>query len=205
MLATNDKQYMEVIRMSSVTEDDGEVDWSLLSEGTNAYEKTYLQEIILSILEDSEESNDQVKRIMFVQEQHAGYSMSTTINVPKEERKELAPGAAQGDDNKGEEEARRQAESTELRLNWSRNFLEKGGFQYILQKIYSLDVTSQDKKQIEFMLTLARVFLTAAFATDTQKDIGQAIRLARKSSSIDDGDTLDKKAVQRKEDKKDKL
>lgn len=28
MLATNDKQYMDVIRMSSVTDEDGEVDWS---------------------------------------------------------------------------------------------------------------------------------------------------------------------------------
>ena len=27
MLATNDKQYMEVIRMSAVTSEDGEVDW----------------------------------------------------------------------------------------------------------------------------------------------------------------------------------
>jgi len=36
------------------------------------------------------------------------------------------------------------------------------------------------------MLTLTRVFLTAAFATDTQKDIGHAVKLVRKSSSIDD-------------------
>ena len=43
------------------------------------------------------------------------------------------------------------------------------------------------------MLTLARVFLTASFATDPQKHIGQAVRLTRKSSSIDDGDALDKK------------
>lgn len=76
-----------------------------------------------------------------------------------------------------------------------------------MTEMYALDVNSQnlDKKQIEFMLTLIRVFLTAAFATDTQKDIGQAVRLTRKSSSIDDGDTLDRKTSKTKAMKKDKL
>ena len=53
------------------------------------------------------------------------------------------------------------------------------------------------------MLTLVRVFLTAAFATDTNKDIGGAVKLARKSSSIDDGDTYAKKT--KSEPKQDKL
>lgn len=35
------------------------------------------------------------------------------------------------------------------------------------------------------MMTLVRVFLIAAFATDSNKDIGKAVKLARKSSSID--------------------
>jgi len=52
------------------------------------------------------------------------------------------------------------------------------------------------------MLTLVRVFLTAAFATDQNKEIGQAVRLTRKSSSIDDNDPTNKP---KKEDKKDKL
>ena len=81
-------------------------------------------------------------------------------------------------------ESARKAEISELRLNWSRNFLERGGLQYIMREIYALDVTSSDKKQIEFMLTLARVFLSAAFATDPKKQIGQAVKLVRKSSSI---------------------
>ena len=65
-----------------------------------------------------------------------------------------------------EEDVAKNAEIAELRLNWSKNFLELGGLQHIMQKIYALDIQSQDKKQIEFMLTLARVFITAAYATD---------------------------------------
>jgi len=42
MLATNNKQYMEVIRMSGVTSDDGEVDWATFFQGSNAYQKAYL-------------------------------------------------------------------------------------------------------------------------------------------------------------------
>ena len=41
-----------------------------------------------------------------------------------------------------------------------------------MSQIYALDVNNGDLKQTEFMLTLVRVFLTAAFATDSQKDIG---------------------------------
>ena len=103
------------------------------------------------------------------------------------------------------EEEKRAAEIAELRLNWSRNFLERGGFQYIMSQIYALDVESGDKRQIEFMLTLVRVFLIAAFATDSHKDIGQAVKLVRKSSSIDDSDTLDRQTKKQKEGKKDKL
>ena len=51
------------------------------------------------------------------------------------------------------------------------------------------------------MLTLVRVFLTAAFATDNNKDIGQAVRLTRKSSSIDDGDPINKGKPDEKKDK----
>jgi hypothetical protein len=72
-----------------------------------------------------------------------------------------------------------------------------------MSQMYALDFTTGDTKQIEFMLTLVRVFLTAAFATDHNKDIGSAIRLTRKSSSIDDNDTLDSKT--KKEVKRDPL
>ena len=58
MLATNEKRYMEAIGMSAVTAEDGEVDWSAFFKGSNVYEKNYLQEIILSVLEDSEEGQE---------------------------------------------------------------------------------------------------------------------------------------------------
>lgn len=59
---------MQVISMDNVTNDLGEVDWATFFKGTNIYQKDYLQEIILSVLEDSEQSKDDVKRVMFVKE-----------------------------------------------------------------------------------------------------------------------------------------
>jgi len=69
--------------------------------------------------------------------------------------------------------------------------------------MYSLDVDNADRRQIEFMLTLVRVFLIAAFTTDNNKDIGQAVKLARKSSSIDGQEELDKQV--KKVEKRDRL
>lgn len=76
-----------------------------------------------------------------------------------------------------------------------------------MTQMYALDVTNGDRKQIEFMLTLVRVFLTASFASDTNnRDISQAVRLTRKSSSIDEGDpTKSPGKKNKKVDKKDKL
>ena len=56
MLATNEKKYSEVIRMSGVTDEQGEVDWDKFFKGNSEYAKSYLQEIILSVLENSEEN-----------------------------------------------------------------------------------------------------------------------------------------------------
>ena len=69
MLATNEKQYMEVIRMGNVTDENGEVDWTSFFQGSSEYQKCYLQDIILSVLEDSEQNDGNVQRVMFVEEQ----------------------------------------------------------------------------------------------------------------------------------------
>ena len=91
MLATNEKRYMEAIGMSKVTGEDGEVDWQAFFKGSNVYEKTYLQEIIMSVLEDSDEGQDQAKRIMFVEEQKIAAAYSAGVGLAKEENKESAP------------------------------------------------------------------------------------------------------------------
>ena len=50
-------------------------------------------------------------------------------------------------------------------------------------------------KNISFMLVLLRVIMTAAFATDKTKSIEEAVKLVRKSSSVqeEDAQTLNKK------------
>ena len=78
----------------------------------------------------------------------------------------------------------------ELRYNWTLNFLEKGGFQYIMDSFSSRELTEanvSDKmvlKDLEFELSLIRVFLTAAFPSN--ENIGQEVSLVRKSSSINE-------------------
>ena len=71
--------------MSDVTSDDGSVDWTTFFQSENAYMKSYLQEIILSILEESEESGSDVKRIMFVEEQKVSqnYMQANTAAAAK--------------------------------------------------------------------------------------------------------------------------
>lgn len=70
-----------------------------------------------------------------------------------------------------------------------------------MSQIYAIDESAEiDKKQLEFMLTLARVFMSAAFATDSQKQIGEAIKLARKSSSIDEREGAESDSKKTKEE-----
>ena len=162
--------------------------------------------------EDSED-DEQVRRIMFVDEQKISAASYQYQRLAEDRERQKASESAAPPSSAADQSASPDSDNKEermklihsLRLNWSRNFLERGGFQFIIQQLYALDVTSTDKKQTEFMFTLARVFLTAAFETDPQKQIGQAVRLTRKSSSIDDNDTVGKKANESKEHKKHKI
>ena len=57
-------------------------------------------------------------------------------------------------------------------MNWTKNFLEKGGFDYVLQTFLSKEITEenlQDKtvlKDLEFSLFLIRVFLNASLPSE---------------------------------------
>ena len=53
-------------------------------------------------------------------------------------------------------------------------------------------------KNISFMLVLLRVIMSAAFSTDESKNIDEAIKLVRKSSSAPDEETLSKKTSLKK-------
>ena len=94
------------------------------------------------------------------------------------------------------------------RKEWTKTFLENGGFDYILAQFWTKQVstneatTLSDKfelKSISFMLILLRVIMSAAFATDNTTNIGEALALVRKSSSIpsEEGEVLGKKLSRR--------
>ena len=88
-----------------------------------------------------------------------------------------------------------------MKTNWTKQFLEQHGFDFILQAFINkpiggaIDSTVSNfsevasTKDISFLMTLLRVFLQAGFSSQEGGAIGQAIMFVRKSSSIrnDDG------------------
>ena len=93
---------------------------------------------------------------------------------------------------------------SKARREWTKTFLENGGFNYILGVFKTKTISSEavnslnerfELKSLSFMTTLMRVFMTAAFsAGDKSQNVDQAIALVRKSSSVPDEETLSKKS-----------
>lgn len=82
-----------------------------------------------------------------------------------------------------------------MRLNWAKNFLERGGFSFILKHFVEKEITQEalsdltTLKDFEFLLVMMRVFLTAAFP-DEEHHIAKAVALVRKSSSVNEDDEI---------------
>lgn len=190
MLSTNKDLYVEILTLSQDSAN-ADVDWKTFFESKSIYLKTYMQEIIQSVLEENDEEPTQ-KRIQLVE-------ITIPANVYATNPLRLRD---------PEEEIKRDANLAELRLNWTKNFLNKGGFDYIMSSFIEKEI-SKDKMEeseflcnIEFLLSLMRVFLTAAFSTDKESDISEAVAFVRRSSSVREEDVKDSygKECEEKED-----
>ena len=103
---------------------------------------------------------------------------------PNEESKGESTEASQLDPSHSEEAALEKA-----RREWTDMFLKNGGFNYILTLFKTKTASTEmndtfQLKKLSFLITLLRVFLTAAFGTEPEKEIEEAVLLVRKSSSV---------------------
>ena len=90
-------------------------------------------------------------------------------------------------------------EAQRLKTNWTKQFLEQHGWNYIITSYLDKQVSTSTTvtfieqaslKDLAFLLTLLRVFLQAGFQAQEGGKIGEAIQLVRKSSSIADESDL---------------
>jgi len=80
-----------------------------------------------------------------------------------------------------------------MKLNWTKQFVEQHGIEFVLKKVLSLDFeqanqTSFELKNKSFLLTLLRVFIIAAIAAQPNQDMTASYAVLRHRSSIQDID-----------------
>ena len=79
MLATNQKMYQEVLSLDQQKKPDGSVDWAKVFEDSSLYKQIYKQEIIVAVMEESNEGES--KRVMFVEEQKIAAAYGTNYTT----------------------------------------------------------------------------------------------------------------------------
>ena len=79
MLATNQKMYQEVLSLDQQKKADGSVDWAKVFEDSSLYKQIYKQEIIVAVMEESNEGES--KRVMFVEEQKIAAAYGTNYTT----------------------------------------------------------------------------------------------------------------------------
>ena len=91
-------------------------------------------------------------------------------------------------------------EAQRMRANWTKQFLEHHGWNYIFDSFMAKQISSAatvtfaeqaNLKDLSFRLTLLRVFLQAGFQSQ-QDSIGKAVRFVRQSSSLNESSSGNK-------------
>lgn len=115
--------YQEVLSLSNAKADNS-VDWAKVFEDQSLYRQIYKQEIIMAVMEDTDDDGSD-KRVIFVEDmaKAATYSAQRTSGF--------------GDDFEEEKDALNDIDQEKLRAkqlknNWTKQFLENQGWNYIL-------------------------------------------------------------------------
>ena len=171
--------------LSEAKNEKGEIDWKKFFEGSSRYKQIYNLEIIEELMQD-------------------GSAMEGDKRVAQVDNKQAKPAAESADGNEttassaADANAAGNAEQQQLlkaRQNWTKMFLEQGGFTYILT-LFGAMTSSKDAnslnddfalKNLSFILILLRVFMTAAFSTAQNTQISEAVELVRKHSNVSEG------------------
>ena len=122
--------YNEVLGLENVTNDQGQVDWKQVFEDPSVYKQIYKQEIIVAVMESSKSESE--KRVMFVEEQIIADKFVNNQNQEGEQG-----GKTQQNDALNQEMDEQALEIEKMKLVWTKQFLENGGFQYILKSFLS--------------------------------------------------------------------
>jgi len=197
MLATNQQMYQEVLSLHQAQSDIG-IDWAKVFEDNSLYKQIYKQEIIVAVMEASS-SEDADKRVLFVEEQKIASTYTTGVTATQQAA-DAADEESKFESTEDTTAAEVDVEAQKLKANWTKQFLEQHGWNYLLTSFLSKTVSDgasvtfseqASLKDLVFLSTLLRVFLQAGFQTQ-ESGIGHAIQLVRKSSSIaDDKDYLE--------------
>lgn len=211
MLATNLTFYRRVLRLDiAKLAGSTAVDWSAFFGRSSAYKLLYTLQIVQAVLEDGEDDTGSV--VLLNAEAFPAYKVqqaTATTGPAAEEQSDTehektgaGPGGALLLKKKSSQVMESPQEDAQLRAQWTEEFLSQGGFQHILKDFMAWTVPAAEGqeaasatepvelKYVAFMLRLLRTFIMAAFST-SDSDAYQAAALARKSSSLREGDPVD--------------
>lgn len=84
----------------------------------------------------------------------------------------------------------------QMKSNWTKQFVEQHGIEFVVNQVLTLDFSQANQTTFElknksFLLTLLRVFIIAAIASQPNQDTSGSELLRRKSSLIDDEEKKD--------------
>ena len=129
------------------------------------------------------------KRVLFVEEQVIGASNTATRVGPAAEETE--------EESKAGEADAEHLRNEQLKADWTKQFLEKQGFSFVLTHFLEKQVGSDDAvnfseqaslKDVTFLMTLLNVFLQAGFAS-SQGDADDQVRIVEGSQDQADRDS----------------
>ena len=123
------------------------------------------------------------KRVFFVEYQDTGKKKNKAGWLPpqlKDKDEIISAGAT--DDNQ-------QAQQTQLKSNWTKQFVEQQGIQFVVDQVLTMDFSQSNRNSFElknksFLLTLLRVFVIGAITAQPNQDTSGSISILRRKSSI---------------------
>lgn len=131
---------------------------------------------------DSGNNENGDRRVFFVEYQDTGKQKNRAGWLPPQlkDKDEGLPTSSSAVDN---------SQYEILKSNWTKQFVEQQGIPFVVEQVLSLDFGNASQHSFElknksFLLTLLRVFIIAAIASQPNTDTSDSMQLLRRKSSI---------------------
>ena len=174
------------------------INWHAFFNNSSVYKQIYNFEIIEAVMNEGDSQTQQAgdSRVFFVEYQDTGKQKNKAGWLPPQLKDARDLSHATSEDSQ-----RLQLE--QLKNNWTKQFVEQHGIQFVVERVLSFDFSSESNHSFElknksFLLTLLRVFIIAAIAAQPDQDTSSVSLLRRKSSVR--GEAEEKKEGQDKSD-----